>query len=122
MSKDNLTPLQKAFLDALFGDARGDPARAKKLAGYAPETRVSEVMEPLHEIIADRARQYLAYNSVKAAIAMVGVMDAPDELGAEKKLAAAEKILDRAGVVKREKLEVSGDQVGLFILPSKRQE
>jgi len=65
----------------------------------------------------------LAYNAPKAAFGMVGVIDDPTALGAKNSVAAAKEILDRVGIVKKEKLEVSSeDGSGIFILPPKRED
>jgi len=57
----------------------------------------------------------------KAAVAITGIIDDPTELGNRDKLTAAKDVLDRAGVVKQEKIEVNTPS-GLFILPSKNEE
>jgi hypothetical protein len=54
----------------------------------------------------------------KAAMAVVGGIDDPTELGIKEKLAAAKDLLDRSGVVKTEKLEVQSSG-GIMILPPK---
>ena len=40
----NLTEKQEAFLEALFGDARGNTMQAIKLAGYAEGTSSASIM------------------------------------------------------------------------------
>ena len=49
-----LTEKQQAFLDALFGEAEGNPAKALKIAGYAQGESTGRVMAPLKEEIAER--------------------------------------------------------------------
>jgi len=49
------------------------------------------------------------------------VLDNPTDLGVKEKLAAAKDILDRIGVSKVEKIDLSGSN-GIFILPSKSTE
>ena len=52
---------------------------------------------------------------------MVGVLDDPTALGAKNSVAAAKEVLDRIGIVKKEKLEISSEEGnGIFILPAKR--
>jgi len=46
------------------------------------------------------------------------VLDNPIALGVKEVLMASKEILDRAGIVKSEKIELGGN--GIFILPSKR--
>jgi hypothetical protein len=51
------------------------------------------------------------------------VLDDPTALGAKNSVAAAKEVLDRVGIVKKEKLEVSSeDGNGIFILPAKRSD
>jgi hypothetical protein len=62
----------------------------------------------------------LALNAPKAALGMIGVLDDPSALGARNTVAAAKELLDRAGVVKKEKMEVTGPEGAMFILPPKQ--
>jgi hypothetical protein len=48
-------------------------------------------------------------------------LDDPTQLGIKEKMMAAGQILDRAGVVKTERVNVESSG-GLFILPPKQQE
>jgi hypothetical protein len=41
-------------------------------------------------------------------------------MGARNSVAAAREILDRTGLVKKEQVEVTGPENGLFILPPKK--
>jgi hypothetical protein len=118
--KKELTEMQKAFLEALLGPARGDIRAAMTAAGYSSNTRVSEVAGPLKEEIIERSSQLLALNAPKAAFGVIGVLDDPSAMGARNAVSAAREILDRTGLVKREKLEVTGPEGGIFIMPPKR--
>ena len=122
MAKDKeLTEKQSAFLEALFAEVEGDVRAAMDAAGYSRTTPASVILESLHDEIVDRSRRYIAAHSAKAAMAMVGALKSPATLGIQNKLRAAEQLLDRAGVVKQDKLEVSvGDSGGLFLLPAKK--
>jgi len=64
----------------------------------------------------------LAVNAPKAAASMVGLLQDPNVLGARNLVAASKEILDRSGVVKKETLEITGAEGGLFILPPKQNE
>ena len=88
----NLTEKQQAFINVLFGDARGDLYAAKQLAGYSPNTVLSEIT--------------------------TGIKDDPTELGIRDKLNAAKDLLDRSGIIKSEKMQVESSG-GVFILPPK---
>jgi len=113
---------QLAFLDAMAGDAKGNINQAIKLAGYAAVSH-RDVVPYLQDELILIAEYILAYNGAKAAFGMVGVLDDPTALGAKNSVAAAKEVLDRIGIVKKEKLEVSSnDGSGIFILPPKRSE
>jgi hypothetical protein len=114
-----LTDKQAAFLEALLGEARGNIRAAMDMAGYAKNTKTTEVVGPLKEEITDRAGMMLAMNAPKAAFGIVDVLDDPSALGARNAISAAREVLDRTGLVKKEQVEVSGNSGGIFILPPK---
>lgn len=114
------TEKQLAFLDAMAGDAKGNIRVAMDMAGYSKTTHTREVISPLQDELIALANTVLATNSVKAALGLTGVLDDPTALGAKNAVAAATQVLDRVGVVKKEKVEVTTDQGGLFILPPKK--
>lgn len=113
-----LTDQQKLFLEVLFDEAGGDVVTAKKMAGYHPTYPTSSVMKTLQDEIVEATKTFLARNGPKAAIGIVGVLTNPTDLGVKEKLAAAKDILDRVGVVKTEKLDITSN--GVFVLPAKR--
>lgn len=115
-----LTDQQKLFLEVLFDEAGGDVVVAKKLANYSPTYPTSSIMKTLQDEIVEATKTFLARNGPKAAIGLVGVLNNPLELGVKEKMAAAKDILDRIGVVKTEKVDVTSN--GVFILPTKRGE
>jgi len=119
MAKRELTEKQQLFLDVLFEEAEGDPLKAKKLAGYSSNVPTSSVTASLVDEIAELTRKFIAQSSTKAAYTMFKVMGATDMLGAKERMAAAKDLMDRAGFVKTEKVEVSTSEP-LFILPAKR--
>jgi len=118
MAKRALTEKQQKFLDVLFEEAQGSPLEAKKLAGYSPNVPTSAVTASLEDEIIDLTRKYMATNMSKAAFALVDIIDQPVKLGNKERMAAAKDILDRGGLSKTEKVEVSGSG-SLFILPPK---
>src|SRR5210317_1902045 len=114
---------QLAFLEAMAGESKGNIGAAIKAAGYGAGVAARDVVPYLQDELIAIAEHILAYNAPKAAFGMVGVIDDPTALGAKNSVAAAKEILDRVGIVKKEKLEVSTDEGnGIFILPAKRQE
>lgn len=117
----NLTDKQKMFLEALFMPGiDGNAHKAKQAAGYSDNVATSQVVAGLKEEILSATKDYLISRGPKAAISMANVLDDPTELGVRDKMTAAKDILDRIGVVKVDKVEVSGQ--GLFILPAKQEE
>lgn len=116
-----LTERQQTFLDVLFEEAGGDIRAAMRLAGYAQGTKTSEITTSLKEEILERTQSFLARNAPRAAMAMVGVVDDPTALGNRDRLAAANQILDRTGLVKTEKVAVEASG-GIILLPPKEHE
>tara|TARA_R110000772_G_scaffold53206_3_gene121798 strand:- start:942 stop:1310 length:369 start_codon:yes stop_codon:yes gene_type:complete len=117
----NLTEKQQKFLDVLFEEARGNPVRAKELAGYAATISSTTIMNSLQDELAELTKKFIASAGSRAAWSMMEVMLSPTDLGNKEKLAAAKDMLDRAGFVKTEKVEVKTDSP-LFILPPKNHE
>ncbi len=117
--KKEYTEKQQAFLDALMGEARGNIRKAMDIAGYSKGTKASEVTIPLKEEIIEQASMMLAMNAPKAAHGLIGVLDDPTALGARNAINAAREVLDRTGLVKKEKVEVTNNGGGMFILPPK---
>lgn len=114
-----LTERQQTFLDVLFEEAGGDIRAAMRLAGYAQGTKTSEITASLKDEILERTQSFLARNAPRAAMAMVGVVDDPTALGNRDRLAAANQILDRTGLVKTEKVAVEASG-GVILLPPKQ--
>ena len=119
MARKQLTEQQQAFLEILFEDTvKGDFKLAKQLAGYADTTPVSYIVNALEDEILEAAKKYITRVSPKAVMSLAGVLDDPTQLGVKEKILAAKDLLDRAGLAKTEKVEVSGQ--GVFLLPPKR--
>ena len=116
-----LTERQQKFLDCLI-QTGGDPKLAADLAGYA-EGSYLQVIKSLKNEIIDLATQILAQSAPKASLKLVHVMESDEPIPqANVKLQAAQTILDRIGVSKTDKLDISVDDSGgsLFILPAKK--
>jgi len=117
------TEKQLAFLEAMATEAKGNIRMAAKMAGYADGTSIPrDVVGPLQDELIALANTVLANHSVMAAFGLSGVLDDPTALGAKNAVTAATQILDRVGIVKKEKVEVSTDGQGVFILPPKSAE
>ena len=113
-----LTEKQQKFMAVLFEDAGGDVVTAKKLAGYSDGTATSDIIKALKDEIDDATKQYMARIAPKAAGALGNALNDPTELGIRDKMAAAKDLLDRAGYIKTEKVNVESSG-GLFVLPAK---
>lgn len=125
--KRALNERQKLFLEVLFtdekdGGASGDMKKAKRLAGYSDTTSVQAVVQSIKEEIEQATRDFFLQVSPKAAMKISGIMDVPTTLGAKELLAASKELLDRAGIVKVDKVDISAPSGGLFILPEKKKE
>ena len=114
------TDKQNAFLDALCNEAQGNVRMAMDIAGYSRTTKLHEVVNPLKNEIIERASLMLAMNAPKATLSMLGVLDDPTAMGAKNSVMAAKEVLDRAGLVKREQVEVKTNKDAIFILPPKK--
>jgi len=113
-----LTENQQKFLEVLFDEAQGDVVLAKKLAGYSENTPTRLIVDALKDEIFDATKTYMSRIGPKAAVAFGSALMDPTQLGVKEKMIAAKEILDRAGVVKTEKVAVEASG-GLFILPPK---
>jgi len=116
----SLTDTQEKFLDALFGEAQGNPKGAGELAGYS-EHSYPKVLRNLKDEIVKRAENYLAIHSAKAATKMVNMLEEDGTTPhASIRMEAAKQILDRIGIVKKDQLDVNMNlKHGMFILPAK---
>ena len=114
-----LTEKQQSFLDNLI-QTGGDPKLAAELAGYSGNHY--QVIQTLREEIVDLASDVLARSAPQAAFKLVEVMNSDKSMPqVNTKLQAAQTILDRVGVSKRERLDVNHNvNGGIFILPEKQ--
>ena len=115
-----LTDQPVKFLDSLFGEANGNPKQAGEIAGYSPSS-YPKVVKSLKDEILERAEYSLAFNSAKAVKGLVNALDDDGSTpGANIRMEAAKQILDRVGLVKREKVDINAKVAhGIFILPPK---
>jgi len=116
-----LTEKQQKLLAVLFDEAGGDINVAKRIAGYSDATSSTEIINSLKEEIIDATSTYMARNAPKAAMAMVGALYDPTELGIRDKMQAAKELLDRSGLVKTEKMQVEA-KGGVMLMPPKQMD
>jgi len=118
--KRNLTDMQEKFLDVLFAEAKGNPREAARLAGYS-ENSYSKVIRNLKKEITELAENHLSTHSAQAANRLIALLDEDGTTPqASIRLAAANSILDRVGIVKKDQLDINMKALhGIFILPAK---
>jgi hypothetical protein len=93
-----VTEKQQTFLDALFGEAQGDPKIAGEIAGYAD---YHQPLKSLKDEIIDRAEKLLAAFAPRATMGMVNALQEDGSTpGASIRMEAAKQILDRVGLSK----------------------
>ena len=116
----NLTNMQEKFLDVLFAEARGNPREAARLAGYS-ENSYSKVIRNLKKEITELAENHLSTHSAQAANRLITLLDEDGTTPqASIRLAAANSILDRVGIVKKDQIDINMKALhGIFILPAK---
>ena len=117
--KRNLTEKQQDFLNHLV-ETGGDFKKSAELAGYSGNHY--QVLKSLKQEVVDLASDVLAREAPTAAFKLIEVMNSNKPIPqASNKLQAAQTILDRAGVVKTDKLDVNHNvSGGIFILPEKQ--
>ena len=113
-----LTDKQEKFLEHLV-DTKGNLKLSSELAGYRGNHY--QVIQSLKEEIIDLASNVLAREAPSAAFKLVEIMHSDEAVPqANVKLQAAQTLLDRVGVIKKEKLDVNHNVTGgIFILPKK---
>ena len=123
MSKTKLNEFDKRFLDAFFSKEEfGDYELAKELAGYPETTPLTQILEKLADEIRDRTYKFMALNSPRAALTLVGAMNSDRPVNKDS-LKAATEVLDRGGVTKREQVDVRHEiPNAVIIVPSKDYE
>tara|TARA_R100000234_G_scaffold50978_1_gene30557 strand:- start:35 stop:451 length:417 start_codon:yes stop_codon:yes gene_type:complete len=117
-SKRNLTEKQQAFLSNVV-ETKGDLKLAAELAGYSGNHY--QIIKSLRQEIVDLASDVLAREAPAAAFKLIDLMSTEHSVPqANIKVQAAQTILDRVGVTKKEKLDVNHNVTGgIFILPEK---
>ena len=113
-----LTEKQQSFLDNLI-QTGGDPKKAAELAGYSGNYH--QVIKSLRQEVIELASDVLARSAPAAAFKLVDIMNSDSPIPqVSNKLTAAQTILDRVGVSKSDKLDVTHSTGGgIFILPEK---
>ena len=110
-----LTDKQEKFLEHLV-DTKGNLKLSAELAGYRGNHY--QVLKSLKEEIIDLASNVLAREAPSAAFKLVEIMHSDEAVPqANVKLQAAQTLLDRVGVIKKETIDLSADDVEYEDLP-----
>jgi|TARA_R110000787_G_scaffold113867_1_gene223347 hypothetical protein len=117
-TKRKLTDKQEDFLQNVI-ETKGNLKLSAELAGYSGNHY--QVIQSLKQEIVDLASDVLAREAPSAAFKLIEVMQDADVVPqANIKLQAAQTILDRVGIAKRERMDINHNvQGGIFILPQK---
>ena len=117
--KRALTDKQQMFLEQLV-ECEGDAKKAAEIAGY--KSHYHHVVKTLKSEILEITQEILANSAPKAAFKLVEIMDSKKPIiQANNKLAAAQTLLDRVGVGKVDKVDVTHNMNagGIFLMPDK---
>lgn len=110
------TDKQLAFLEEYSKTL--DIKQAGKAADYY---YAQQAVESLKDEIIIIAENYLAINAGKAIDTVVSALDADGIPQLSQRLDAAKTILDRIGIVKKDKIQVEANvEGGIFVLPAKQ--
>jgi len=117
-TKRELTKKQKSFLSNLV-ETQGDAKKAAELAGYSSPHYF--IVKSLKAEILELTKEVLANSAPKAAFKLIEIMESKRPIvQANNKLAAAQTLLDRVGVGKIDRMDVTHNVGGgIFLMPDK---
>ena len=120
-AKKELTEMQELFVDELMSNG-GDVNRAMTLAGYKRSSKQWLVRSVKDEIV-HRTEHLLALNSARAAQRIISTIDDDGtEPRSEIRLKAAESVLNRVGLGKKDTVQHTVTAIhGVVLLPSKKK-
>ncbi len=119
---NQLTEQEEKFLDYLFdGTEVRHPDEAKVLAGYPQDYPYLKIIRKCNEALLQRYDDYLATFAPKGLAGLMDVVENPHIPGSAVKLKAIVELLNRAGVVTKERKETQGAGPSyVFLLPPKQ--
>ena len=117
-TKRKLTEKQEKFLENVI-ETKGNLKLSAELAGYSGNHY--QILKSLTQVFVELASDVLAKEAPTAAFKLVDVLTTNKPIPqANVKVQAAQTILDRVGLGKKERLDVNHNvQGGIFILPEK---
>lgn len=123
---DSLRIKQAVFLDVYFEEIQKgvkylEAAKiAKDAAGYHPNTSIFAIAETLKDEIVKRCQHKVALGLPSTVLKVEGVLEDPTQPGSKVILDAAQMLMDRAGLSKKEQLEVEVKAPdGVILIPAK---
>jgi hypothetical protein len=120
---DELTDLQRSFYDAFFSEECGmNKYKAREMSLYSNKTMMHHILRgKLSEAMIENAYNMLASEAPQSVLKLTDIRD--EKLAgpsASNALAACREILDRAGVVKNERMEIKQEiRNAIVLLPAK---
>ena len=115
MVEQALTTQEQNFIENLVEGL--DPKKAAEAAGFHPLYGY-QLRKRLSKFIVEAAEDYLALHAVKAAKHVTDTLDA--EMPNPIKLQAANSLLDRVGIIKKDTIQAPVIKANIFILPEKK--
>jgi hypothetical protein len=118
-TKRELTEKQQSFLEHLV-DTQGDAKKSAELAGYT--SHYHHVVKTLRSEILELTQEILANSAPQAAFKLIDIMNSKKPvIQAGNKITAAQTLLDRVGVSKVDKVDVTHNMNagGIFLMPDK---
>jgi hypothetical protein len=101
-----LNEQQELFLELLFDENISSPQEAAKLAGYkAPVSTIVKSKE-MSKAILERTQQFTALHAPHAIMTLIDATKNPEKKGIMNAITASKELLDRGGLVRKDKLEV----------------
>lgn len=103
---NKLTDKQELFLELLFDKNIKSPKEAAELAGYSGNLSQIFQSKALSEAVLEKSQSFTAMHAPKAIMSLIDLLDNPNKLGAANIVSASKELLDRGGLVKKDKLQV----------------
>lgn len=119
--KSSLTQQEQLFIDYLFdGQQMRHPDEAKQLAGYPANYPALKIVKKVKDELIAKYDDYLVLYAPKGLAGLMEVLANPENPGSKIRLQAVTELLNRAGVVAKDKKEnVSAQPNYIFYLPNK---
>lgn len=113
---------QRAFFDQLIENG-GNVKQAADNAGYST-AYAFQLAKKYGDWLRDQVHGALHLNSIRAAKVITDTMDEDGKTPAAKlRMEAAKDVLDRAGIVKNDKMQIEiGSEAGVILLPAKKED